>query len=59
MPFCFTLLFEVLATDSAANAPSTDIESVAKATTDAHNIGDSFIFSSLMMGRMIPPLVVK
>jgi hypothetical protein len=53
----FTVLFVVLY--EAANAPPADIESAAKATTDAHNIGESFMFSSCMKGRMIPPLVAK
>jgi hypothetical protein len=41
-----TLLFEVLFTLAAANAPSADIAIATKATTDAHNIVERFIIIS-------------
>jgi hypothetical protein len=48
MPFALTLLFELLATEAAANAPSADIAIAAKATTDAHNIVEIFMSSSCL-----------
>jgi hypothetical protein len=43
-PLVLTLLFVVLY--EAANTPFADTTSAAKATIDAHKIGDSFISSS-------------
>ena len=47
----WVLLFVVLY--AAANAPSADIASAAKANADAHKIGDRFISSPLLVGETV------